>query len=140
MKKLILLLPFLLFSCAEGTFNQGLIDTGITTGVTVGLQTGIKDPEKRTMIADYVDVGAAALYAITGTPTPQELATMVDSWIPDNVKQQYPYVPAFITPLITSAYDMGIKKYGKDTEKTRVLLNRIAADLQAGAACCITKH
>jgi len=116
-----------------------MIDTGITMGVTVGLQTGIKDNEQRTMIADYVDVGAAALYTITGTPTPQELATMVNSWIPENVKQQYPYVSTFITPLITSAYDAGIKKYGKDTEKTRALLNRIAADLQAGAACCITR-
>jgi hypothetical protein len=121
------------------TVSDQTIDTGIAIGVSTGLKMAIKDEAKRTMVADYIDVGAQSLRTVVGTPTPDELATLMTQWIPDNIKTEYPEVISFLVPTVISVYQSAYSKYGKDSQKVRDLLARIATDLENGAALYITR-
>jgi hypothetical protein len=129
-------LAILMVGC--GVSDQ-TIDTGIAIGVSTGLKMAIKDDAKRTVIADYIDVGAQSLRTVVGTPTPDELATLMTKWIPDNIKSEYPEVISFLVPTVISVYQSAYNKYGKDSQKVRDLLARIATDLENGASLYITR-
>jgi hypothetical protein len=120
-----------------------LQSVGVTPAVTVATSTGLKfvDPAKRAVIADYIDVYASALRTITTTepaPTSAELATMINQFVPADVKEQYPELVTFVTPLIVSTYQSALDHYGDNAAKLYKVLNEIALGLEAGAAPYIT--
>jgi hypothetical protein len=117
-----------------------LKSVGLTSAVTVGTTTGLRfvEPGKRTEISNYIDVYAQALRSITGTPTSAELAALINQFVPDNVKEKYPELVTFVTPLIVSSYQSALEHYGQDAEKLYKVLSEIALGLEAGAAPYIT--
>ncbi len=121
------------------TIPDQAIDTGISLGVSTGLRLAIKDDAKRTVVADYIDVGAHSLRTVVGNPTPEELGELMTKWIPENIKQEYPQVISFLVPTVITVYQSAVAKYGKDSQKVRDLLGRIATDLENGAAPYITR-
>ncbi len=137
MKILPIFLALLMFGC--GVSDQ-VVDTGIALGVSTGLKAAITDPAKRTLIANYIDVGAQSLRTVVGNPTPDELSTLMQKWIPEDIKAQYPEVISFLVPTVITVYQGAINKYGKDSQKVRDMLGRIATDLDAGAAPYITRN
>ncbi len=130
-------MAILMVGCG-GTISDQTIDTGIAIGVNTGLRMAIKDEAKRTMVANYIDVGASSLRTVVGTPTPEELATLMTKWIPDNIKSEYPEVISFLVPTVLTVYQSAYTKYGKDSQKVRDLIARIATDLENGAANYVT--
>jgi hypothetical protein len=131
-------IALLMIGCGISVSDQ-TIDTGIALGVSTGLRMAIKDEAKRATIANYIDVGAQSLRTVVGTPTPDELATLMTKWIPDNIKAEYPEVISFLVPTVLTVYQSAYEKYGKDSQKVRDLLARIATDLENGAANYITR-
>lgn len=132
-----ILIAFLLIpGCTQVPIADTLITSGVSTGTVIGLRQAIPDAAKRTIVANYIDRGAVALRAITGTPTPQELTALINQSIPAKVREDYPEAIAFMVPLVVSAYDAAYKKYGngKDAQQIAKVLNDIALGLEAGAA------
>lgn len=128
----------ILASCTQQQFNDAAIIAGVTVATTTGLKMAVQDPARRTIIADYLDVYSTALRSITGNPTPEQLTTLINQFIPQNVKDQYPELVTFAIPLIVSAYKQAYDKWGK--EKAVTYLNDIATGIEDGAACCTTHH
>ena len=107
-------------------------DQAITNVVKIGIEQTIQHvpAELQTPLADYLAVGAKAIYSIDGTPTVQELITTVLKWIPKDVQDKYPMITTTITSTITLAY----LTYGKSG------LVAIGKGIEAGIVCCTTKH
>jgi len=124
----ILTMAALLASCAVWQ------STGITTSTAVaaGVATGLRfvPITKRAEVASYIDVYAVALRSIEGTPTDAELITLINSFVPESVRLQYPELVAIATPLITTTYHL-MPKY-------QTLLD-IATGFEAGAAPFLVK-
>ncbi len=120
-------------SCATFSNYQPLINGGISSGVAAGLLL-IKSSSERATVANYIDVGAAALRTVTGTPTPQQLSDAIYAAIPANVKAQYPQIIALIVPLVISSYQMAYQQYGQNSAKLYAALNGIAVALETGVA------
>ena len=117
-------------------------ETTLTTAIAVGTKAGltlVKNDENRTRAADYISVGASALRAIAVAPTPQGLTELINSYIPENVKTDYPEVIGFVVPIVVSQYKSFYDQYSGNNEKLIKILGDIANGLDAGAACCITK-
>lgn len=119
-------------SCTQSQFNDAAIIAGVTVATTTGLKMAIQDPARRTVIANYLDVYATALRSITGNPTPEQLTALINQFIPQNIKDQYPELVTFAVPLIVSAYKQAYDKWG--SAKAVTYLNDIAAGIEAGAA------
>ena len=129
--------PLLITSCTQQQFNDAAIIAAVTVATTTGLKMAVKDEARRTVIANYLDVYSTALRSITGDPTPEQLTAIVNQFIPQNVKDQYPELVTFAVPLIVSTYKQAYDKWGKD--KSVTYLNDIATGIEDGAACCTTK-
>ena len=132
MKRLLLIgaaIVLLPIGCKE------LADSGITGavsfGTTEGLQYAIQDTDRRTKIADYICVYAPALRSITGNPTPEELLTQINRFVPASVTDNLPEIKSVVIPLIISF----TKKFGS----TGKVMNDIAAGLEQGATPFATK-
>ena len=97
----------------------------------------IDDPAQRTVVANYLDVYSHALRTISGKPTPEELTTVINSFVPKNIQDEYPELMTFAVPLIVSAYKQAYDRWG--SEKAVTYLNDIAAGIEAGAAPFVTK-
>jgi hypothetical protein len=121
-------------SCTSFHPSSQQITTAVSVGTSAGLRYVVKDPAKRTVIANYIDVGAAALRTVTGTPTPDQLNTLINQAIPADIRNQYPELIAFVSPLVISSYQLAFDKYGPNAEKLYQALNDIALGLEAGAA------
>jgi len=138
MAVVVLTAPFAITtSCTQSQFNDAAITAGVTVATTTGLKFAVPDVGRRTVIADYLDVYSHALRSVTGNPTPDELTTLINQFIPQNVKDQYPELVTFAIPLIVSAYQQAYDRWGG--EKAVKYLNDIAAGIEAGAAPFITK-
>ena len=107
-------------------------DQSITNVVKIAIEQTISHvPEElRTPLADYLAVGAKAIYSIDGTPTVQELIATVLKWIPQDVRDKYPLITATITTTISLIY----QTYGKSA------LVAIGKGIEAGIVCCTTKN
>jgi hypothetical protein len=106
-------------------------DAVITNAVKVAVEQTIQHvpAELQTPLADYLAVGAKAVYSIDGTPTVQELIATVLKWIPKDVQDKYPLITATITTTISLMY----QTYGKSA------LTAIGKGIEAGIVCCTTK-
>lgn len=134
MKTLITSLLAVAFLTSCATVPSSVVNTGITIGVSTALRLGITDSARRTVVANYIEVAAAALRSITGTPTSDQLTALINSAIPSSVKANYPEVLAFVEPIIVSNYQALLAKYGTNTTKVYAGLNAFAIDLEAAAA------
>ncbi len=138
MKKIAYLIAAaLLCGCSTfQTFPNAATNTGITLATSAGLKFGITDATTRTDVANYINVIAGALRAVTGTPTPDQLTALINQYVPANVKTDVPEILAFVTPLIVNEYEALYSKYGTSGNAAKIAagLNAIAGDLQAGAA------
>jgi len=105
--------------------------TGTSTAIAAAVSTGLRFvPEsKRTTVANYIDVYAVALRTIEGTPTDEQLIGLVNQFVPESVRHDYPELVALATPLIVNTYHI--------TPKYQTLLD-IAVGFEAGAAPFIT--
>jgi hypothetical protein len=106
-------------------------DAVITGAVKTAVEQTIQHvpAELRTPLADYLAVGAKAVYSINGDPTVQELIATVLKWIPQDVQDKYPLITATITTTISLMY----QTYGKSA------LTAIGMGIEAGIVCCTTK-
>lgn len=120
------------------SYNPQLISGGVSIGTVSGLRFTIKSDAKRTEIANYICVGAAALRTITGAPDPAQLTAIIMRSIPANIKQQYPELIPYIVPVVVSAYQMAYDKYGANHDQLYAALNAIATGLEMGAAPYVT--
>ena len=64
--------------------------------------------------------------ANTSNPTPEQLAAMIQQYTPQNIKDQYPQVVAFATPLIINAVESAIAHYGTDNATVIKVVNDVA--------------
>ncbi len=124
-------------SCTQAQFNDAAIIAAVTVATTTGLKMAVQDPARRTIIADYLDVYSTALRSVTGNPTPEQLTALINQFIPQNIKDQYPELITFAIPLIVGAYKQAYDRWG--SEKAVTYLNDIATGIENGAACCTTK-
>lgn len=124
-------------SCTKEQITDSSIIAAVTVATTTGLKMAVPDEARRTVIANYLDVYAKALRTITGNPTPEQLTELINKFIPENVKAQYPELVTFAVPLIVSAYKQAYDKWG--AEKAVTYLNDIASGIEAGAANYITR-
>ena len=123
-----------------GQYNTpAVVQSSVAVATQLGLSFGFKDGATRTMVANYVDVYAAGLRTITGTPTTAELMTELNSFIPLSIQAKYPSIAAFATPLIVSAYQVGYDKYKGNVAETYAYFNAVATGFETGAAGYITK-
>jgi len=113
--------------------NDQLIINGVSVAVSTGLST-IKNAEQKHMIANLLQGYAPGLRTITSDPTPAELATLIDHYTPDNIKQQYPQAVAFATPLVINAVETAIAHYGTSTAAVVKVVNDVAVGLENGSA------
>lgn len=123
----------LLFGCQSGTVNDTLITDGVSVATSTGLSL-IRDQDQRTVIANYLYAYASGLRTITSNPTPDQLAALIDQYTPQSVKDQYPQVVAFATPLIVNAVETAIQKYGSDNATVIKIVNDVATGLETGVA------
>lgn len=130
---IILSAAMLLAGCQSGGVDDQLIINGVSIATSTGLSL-VKDSGQRTMIANYLYAYAPGLRTITSNPTPEQLAAMIDQYTPANVKEQYPQVVAFATPLIVNAVETAIKKYGSDNATVIKIVNDVATGLETGVA------
>jgi hypothetical protein len=109
----------------------GNADQQITNAVKTATEQTISHvpQELQTRLADYLAVGAKAVYSIDGTPTVQELITKVLAFIPKDVQDKYPLITATITTTISLMY----QTYGKSA------LTSIGKGIEAGVAPYITR-
>jgi len=129
--------PFALTtSCTQSQFNDSAIIAAVTVATTTGLKMAVQDPARRTVIADYLEVYSVALRSVTGNPTPEQLTTLINQFIPQNVKDQYPELVTFAIPLIVGAYKQAYDKWG--SAQAVKYLNDIATGIEDGAAPYIT--
>lgn len=122
----------LLPSCSTGIDDQ-LIIGGTSVAVSVGLAQ-IHNAEQRHMIANLLQGYAPGLRTITDNPTPEQLAALINQYTPENIKQQYPQVVAFATPLVINAVETAIAHYGKNTKQVVKIVNDVATGLELGSA------
>lgn len=125
-------------SCTQQQFNDAAITAAVTVATTTGLKLAVKDPERRTVIANYLDVYSKALYSVTGNPTPEQLTDLINSFIPQNVKDEYPELVTFAIPMIVGAYKQAYDRWG--SENAVRYIHDIAAGIEAGAAPFITRR
>jgi len=131
--------PFIIVtSCTQQQFTDSAITAGIAVATTTGLKMAVSDPERRTVIADYLGVYATALRTITGNPSPDQLTTLINQFVPQNIKDQYPELMTFAIPLIVSGYKQAYDRWG--AQKAVLYLNDIATGIETGASCCTTRH
>jgi hypothetical protein len=113
--------------------NDALIVDGVSVGVSAGLSF-IKDSATCNTIKNYLGAYAPGLRTITSNPTPAQLAAMIDQYTPAAIKQQYPQVVAFATPLIVNAVESAIAHYGTDNATVIKIVNDVATGLETGVA------
>ena len=130
MKKLLLLPILLMFGCAT---VPPLLDTGIQVGVTTALS--FVKPSEAEAIAGYVDTYAGALRTITADPPPStaQLIQVLNSVVPPSLFTKYPQLRT-IEPLIVTAYQLALSKYGQNSAAMYAFINSMANDLEVGAA------
>jgi pectin methylesterase-like acyl-CoA thioesterase len=121
-----------LFGCQSGV-NDQLIVSGVSIGTSTGLSF-VKDSATRTVIANYLQAYAPGLRTITSNPTAADLARLIDAYTPANIKQDYPQVVAFATPLITNAVLTALAHYGHDQATVIKVVNDVASGLEIGSA------
>jgi predicted membrane-bound mannosyltransferase len=126
-----IIVAFITPSCTQSQFNDAAITAAVTVATTTGLKMAVQDPSRRTVIADYLEVYSTALRSVTGNPTPEQLTTLINQFIPQNVKDQYPELVTFAIPLIVGAYKQAYDRWGSAQAVT--YLNDIAAGIEAGA-------
>jgi hypothetical protein len=141
--KLIISLAIVLVlnACATGPIQltDQTVTAAVSFGTLEGLKLAIKEPTKRTVLANYVSVYATALRSITGNPTPDALIAALNQFIPASVRTNFPELEAIVTPVITSLYSQAWAKWGNNAAKIYLVLNAIAAGLEDGAAPYISK-
>jgi hypothetical protein len=135
----LLLIPIVIALVGCGGNVPPIGDVAIQTAVSVAtsttLKAAIKDPQKRTEIANYIEGSyAQAIRSIVGNPDPQNFINQLNAFIPPDVQQQYPELITFVNPLALWAYQQAYDKYNGDITKVSAYLNDIAAGLQSGAA------
>ncbi len=144
MKRLIAVsIAALLIGCAsfQSYFSSDAsIVTTVSLATSIGLKYTIKDSNKRTAIANYIDVYAPAVRTITGSPTADQLTTQVNAFIPESVRHAYPEIAALVVPIVVLQYQNALAKYGTNTKELYRVLGDVAAGLEAGAAPYITQH
>jgi len=137
MKKLLLLpITLILFACQT---VPPLLDTGIQVGVTTALS--FVNPAQAEAIAGYVDTYAGALRTITADPPPStaQLIQVLNSVVPPSLFTKYPQLRT-IEPLIVTAYQLALSKYGQNSAALYAFLNSMANDLEVGAAPYLQPH
>lgn len=141
MKKLItalclslaLVITPIVFTGCGGGVNDQLIINGTSVAVSTGLSV-IKNAEQRHMIANLLQGYAPGLRTITNNPTPAQLSALIDQYTPANIKEQYPQVVAFATPLVINAVETAIASYGTNTATVVKVVNDVATGLELGSA------
>ena len=126
-----------LFGCASFQsiqWTDATITAAVSFGTTEGLKYAVKDSAKRTVVANYINNYAGGLRTVTGTPTPQALLAWITSFIPANIRQQYPELEAIVIPVVSSIYGQAYAKFGADHVKIYQILNDIATGLESGSA------
>lgn len=135
MKQILIILTTaaLLFGCKSTTVNDDLIINGVSVATSTGLSL-IHDADQRTVVANYLQAYAPGLRTITNNPTPEQLAALIDQYTPANIKEHYPQVVAFATPLIINAVESAIAKYGSNSATVVKIVNDVATGLESGVA------
>ncbi len=122
-----------LFGCQSGSVDDQLIINGTAVATSTGLSL-IHDSATRTVIANYLQAYAPGLRTITSKPTPDQLAALINLYTPQSVKDQYPQLIAFATPLIINAVEVATQKYGSDNATVIKIVNDVATGLENGTA------
>src|SRR6267154_6376758 len=112
-----------------GGVNDQLIVSGVSVATSTGLSV-IKNSEQRHMIANLLQGYAPGLRTITNNPTPAQLSSLIDQYTPANIKEQYPQVVAFATPLVINAVQTAIAHYGTNTASVVKIVNDVATGLE----------
>jgi hypothetical protein len=129
----ILSICVVMVGCSTGV-NDQLIINGTSVAVSTGLSV-IKDANQRHMIANLLQGYAPGLRTITNNPTPAQLATLIDQYTPSDIKEKYPQVVAFATPLVINAVETAIATYGGGNTATVIkVVNDVATGLEMGSA------
>lgn len=123
-----------MIGCAGLQQYQGLIDTGASTGITLALQYGVKDSARRTQVANYSDAIASGIRTVSGNPTPAQLTQILLTFLPSQIRSQYPEIATLVIPLAVSIYQAAYAKYGGNATKVYSILNELAGDIEAGVA------
>lgn len=130
----------LAWSCAPSGINDSLITTGTSVAVSTYLGT-IHDSARCHAIANLAGGIAGTLRTFTGDPppTPAQLSQAIVAQIPENLRQQYPEVVAFVVPLVVQGYQYAVQKYGNNDQKTVYqILNDVASGVETGTgAGCV---
>lgn len=113
----------LMNSCANS-------DQAIVNAVKTATEQAILHVPKelQTPLADWLSAAAKGIYSIDGTPTVNELTAKILAFIPQDVRDKYPWITTSITTTATFAY----LTYGKSG------LTSIGKGFEAGSACWIT--
>ena len=121
----------LLNGCQSGVNDQLIID-GVSIGVSTAL-TFVTDANARATIKNYLQGYAPGLRTITSNPQPAQLAALIQQYTPQNIKDQYPQVVAFATPLVINAVESAIAHYGTDNATVVKVVNDVATGLEIGS-------
>ena len=135
----VILAGAMLCGCATSPILNTSGNLLLTAGITEGLRYGVQGDARRALIANYADDIAVGLRTITGTPTDAELTQMILSFVPANIRTQFPEIAALVVPLIVTGYDAAIAKYGNNTTQVYAVLNQLATDLENGVAPFVTQ-
>ncbi len=127
---------FALIAISCQTIQPYLTDAGIISAVSVATVTGLRviDPSKRTAVANFVDLYAAAARRVSTAPDPAAFIAELNKYVPQEYRDKYPELLSFVNPIIVQAYSVAYTKYqGNLTQMYRVITD-IATGLEAGAA------
>jgi hypothetical protein len=122
----------MLCSCAVLQTDQGIVAT-VAAATSAGLKYSVHDPARRHVVANYVYVYAGALRTVTGNPTPDQLIDLINSFIPANVRAQYPEL-AFAVSIVVAEYQSLYNKYHDNVATLYRYLNDVATGLETGAS------
>ncbi len=135
--KTLFLIPLcaLLIGCGTTGINDALITNGVSVATSVGLAQ-VHNAEQRHMIASLLQGYAPGLRTLTNSPTPEQLAALIQQYTPQNIKDQYPQVVAFATPLVINAVQTALGYLGKNATREEVvkIVNDVATGLENGSA------
>ena len=121
-------------SCNINDVSDTAIKTAISVATSTGLKVAIKDSARRAEIAAYIcGPYAEGIRSITGNPTPENFLEQINAFVPQNIKDQYPELLAFVNPIALAAYKQAYEKYQGNVVEIARYLNDVSSGLQSGA-------
>jgi hypothetical protein len=131
-------LSLIIQSCKNGQVNplaDTIISVAVPTAESTVLRFTITDATKRTAMANLLTFYAnAAVRATSGNPTPDQFVQNLHTFIPQNIRDQYPELLPMADSIVLLGYNWIYSKYKDNVTELYNQVGILANAIAAGAA------